>query len=40
MGVQENERADKLARMSSAIPLNGPEPVVGIASCRVKMKIR
>ena len=40
MGVQGNERADKLARMSSATPLNGPEPAVGIASCQVKIEIR
>ena len=40
MSVQGNERADKLARMGSAIPLNGPEPVVGIANCQVKIEIR
>ena len=40
MGVQGNERADKLARMNSATPLNGPEPAVGIASCQVNMEVR
>ena len=39
VGVQGNDRADKLARMSSATLFNGPEPVVGIASCQVKMVV-
>ena len=29
-GISGNERADKLARQASAMPLLGPEPAVGI----------
>ena len=38
-GIAGNERADKLARKGSGIPLLGPEPAVGITGCQVKAEI-
>ena len=38
-GIAGNERADELARRGSGTPLEGTEPVVGVASCHVKTEV-
>jgi hypothetical protein len=39
-GILGNQKADKLARQASAIPLPDPEPAVGIAKCSAREAIR
>jgi hypothetical protein len=39
-GISGNEEADKLARQASAMPLLGPEPVLGIPDCLVREAIK
>jgi ribonuclease HI len=39
-GILGNEEADKLARQTSAMPLPGPEPALGIPKCSAREAIR
>jgi ribonuclease HI len=39
-GIPGNEEADKLARQASGLPLQGPEPALGIPRCSVREAIR
>jgi hypothetical protein len=39
-GILGNEEADKLARRASALPLQGPEPALGIPRCSAREAIR
>jgi hypothetical protein len=39
-GIPGNEEADKLARQTSAIPLLGPEPALGIPRCSAREAIK
>jgi hypothetical protein len=39
-GIQGNEEADRLARRASGLPLQGPEPALGIPRCSAREAIR
>jgi len=39
-GISGNEKADKLARKTSATPLLGPQPALGIPKCSVREEIK
>jgi hypothetical protein len=39
-GIQGNEEADLLARRASGLPLQGPEPALGIPRCSAREAIR
>jgi hypothetical protein len=39
-GICGNEQADKLARQSSATPIFGPEPALGIPKCMARESIK
>jgi ribonuclease HI len=39
-GIQENKEADRLARRASGLPLQGPEPALGIPRCSAREAIR
>jgi hypothetical protein len=39
-GIQGNEKADRLARQASGLPLQGPEPALGIPRCSIIEAIR
>jgi hypothetical protein len=40
IGILGNEEADRLARQASAMPLQGPEPALGIPRCLAREAIR
>jgi hypothetical protein len=39
-GIPGNEKTDRLARQVSSLPLQGPEPALGIPRCSVREAIR
>jgi hypothetical protein len=39
-GIPGNEEVDKLARLTSAMPLLGPEPALGIPRCSAREPIK